>query len=351
MGRRERRDQPGAGDRDHGADDREASADRREQALDIREGVLDRWERELAERARALGVLDDDEEAAIDAARERRADARRDRWAAAEGRHEAAIERGIERARAEHGAPASEPVAAMEEVGAAAIAQLADLLARPGRLPDVLAGLLAMALDTVPEAAAVTVCLLVDGRLEPAAGTAGWATTLDAAQLRGGTGPLAGALASGSVVVTDRLAADPRWDLGRAAGGDGDRGAVCVPILAGGEAAGVLSVYAERDAALDRRSVLAAAMVAVQVSLAVVWGLERLAHLAQADAWERAVASRDQIGQAKGILMAEQGLTDDEAFDILRATSQHENTKVRDVARRIVEDRDLPDPPARPPAP
>ena len=42
------------------------------------------------------------------------------------------------------------------------------------------------------------------------------------------------------------------------------------------------------------------------------------------------------IEQAKGILMAQRGCSADEAFRILRATSQRNNTRVRDLAAEIV---------------
>ena len=42
-------------------------------------------------------------------------------------------------------------------------------------------------------------------------------------------------------------------------------------------------------------------------------------------------ASRDIIGQAKGILMALNKLTADEAFAVLVRTSQHSNRKLRDI--------------------
>lgn len=49
------------------------------------------------------------------------------------------------------------------------------------------------------------------------------------------------------------------------------------------------------------------------------------------------VESRDVIGQAKGILMARQGLTADEAFDLLRRTSQTLNLKLAQLAATLVE--------------
>jgi AmiR/NasT family two-component response regulator len=49
-----------------------------------------------------------------------------------------------------------------------------------------------------------------------------------------------------------------------------------------------------------------------------------------------AMESRASIEQAKGILMAAQRCSPDEAFALLVAASQRENLKLREIARRIV---------------
>jgi AmiR/NasT family two-component response regulator len=49
-----------------------------------------------------------------------------------------------------------------------------------------------------------------------------------------------------------------------------------------------------------------------------------------------ALASRDVIGQAKGIIMARSGCDEDHAFDVLRRASQRESKKLRDVAQAVV---------------
>jgi hypothetical protein len=48
------------------------------------------------------------------------------------------------------------------------------------------------------------------------------------------------------------------------------------------------------------------------------------------------LASLPVIEQAKGIIMAQCGWTEDQAFDALRRASQRENVKLRDVAARVV---------------
>jgi AmiR/NasT family two-component response regulator len=41
------------------------------------------------------------------------------------------------------------------------------------------------------------------------------------------------------------------------------------------------------------------------------------------------------IGQAKGILMEREGVTADEAYDMLRRSSQNLNVKLRDLAAKV----------------
>jgi AmiR/NasT family two-component response regulator len=55
------------------------------------------------------------------------------------------------------------------------------------------------------------------------------------------------------------------------------------------------------------------------------------------DNLQQALESRDIIGQAKGIIMERQRCTADEAFDILRWTSQNRHVKLRDLARQVTE--------------
>ncbi|HSE71117.1 MAG TPA: PAS and ANTAR domain-containing protein [Nocardioidaceae bacterium] len=55
-----------------------------------------------------------------------------------------------------------------------------------------------------------------------------------------------------------------------------------------------------------------------------------------AEAVQRSAESRAVIEQAKGVLMAVLGVDEDEAFELLRRSSQHQNVKVRDLARTMM---------------
>jgi AmiR/NasT family two-component response regulator len=52
--------------------------------------------------------------------------------------------------------------------------------------------------------------------------------------------------------------------------------------------------------------------------------------------------NRAVIEQAKGILMADEHIDDEQAFQRLVSLSQHSNVKVREIGRRLVEDRSRP---------
>jgi hypothetical protein len=111
----------------------------------------------------------------------------------------------------------------------------------------------------------------------------------------------------------------------------------------GGESTGALTVYGHPDVPFGEHSVRVAHLLAAHVSVALGWTLERLTHQAQVEAWERGLASRDIIGQAKGILMEQRSVDSDHAFYLLRTVSQRLNVKLRDVAEHVVRQRQLPD--------
>ena len=58
-------------------------------------------------------------------------------------------------------------------------------------------------------------------------------------------------------------------------------------------------------------------------------------HLGEMALRSRAIDSRDTIGQAKGVIMVTMGCTADEAFELLKVQSQHENRKLIEVAAEI----------------
>ncbi|MEU0169292.1 ANTAR domain-containing protein [Streptomyces iakyrus] len=97
-------------------------------------------------------------------------------------------------------------------------------------------------------------------------------------------------------------------------------------------------------------SAVAPAAPAVPASSAVA--LERAERLhvleEEVEQLRQAIASRPVIDQARGILMATHGCTSDEAWHILRETSQLSNTKLRDVAAAVTASAEADGPPPSP---
>lgn len=329
--------------RDAEADAREAEADRREFQIDARELVLDRWEREIAERAAALGLWDEMEDRRREQRRlERLADGytRRDQ---AEIRRGAAIERDIGRSRRPaDDSPTSPPVPGRGLHLPASYGQLAAAMCGDAPLTSVLRLVLVAAVDSVDDCAAASVALATqEGRIEVAATTARWAAELDERQAVLACGPLLEAIA-GERALTADLAYDERWPaLARVHEARG-RAVMAFGLRVANQEAGAMTVYSERSGRFSDRAAATAEFLAGQATVALARSFERVTYEAQAQAWQSALASRDAIGQAKGMLMEQRSISADEAFDVLRETSQRLNQKVRDIAVHLVEHRQLP---------
>jgi hypothetical protein len=332
--------------RDDDADARDEIADERERGDDVRERVLDRWERELTARAVSLDVLDGLVVERQHAERAARAEAHGRRRAAAEKRRDAAIDRAADRAavtRREAPSLGDDHHATISALTGIGLLVVGD--ATPAAIMN---AVVTTAVELAPSAGAATASLGIEQHLEAAAATSGTARQLDQAQLDAGRGPVVDAFDAGAVIVTADLADDDRWNLGLAVGEAGRCGAISAAVVLGDSAVGVLTLYANPGHDVDPASVTIAALLAGQASLAIQWSLDRRAAAAHNDALERALDSRDQIAQAKGILMEQRGLSADDAYTLLRTTSQSSNRKVLDVAAHVIAHRELPAlPPAR----
>jgi AmiR/NasT family two-component response regulator len=95
------------------------------------------------------------------------------------------------------------------------------------------------------------------------------------------------------------------------------------------ETMGALNLYAMATDAFDDADVAIASVFAAHAAVAMR-SSRREANL------ERKSETRDLIGQAKGILMSQSHIAEDEAFDLLRRASQRMNIKVTEVARGVV---------------
>jgi transcriptional regulator with GAF, ATPase, and Fis domain len=145
------------------------------------------------------------------------------------------------------------------------------------------------------------------------------------------------AFRTGSMVAAEDLTSDDRWpgyrDRVLAVGA---RAVLGLPMHAFGQTIGVMNVYRPNAGpwVTDEVQTLRA-LTAIAAAFIVHHADEQEARSVRTNL-EAAIDSRDLIGQAKGLIMAREGVGSDEAFDRLRERSQRANRKLRDVAAELV---------------
>jgi GAF domain-containing protein len=182
--------------------------------------------------------------------------------------------------------------------------------------------------------AALTV--LSRGELIPRASTGEPPLLLDRLQQKLGDGPCIHTAKHQSVFGIEDTGADDRWpEFCAEAARLEVRSMLCVPLWIDERGLGALSLYADQAAAFGDAHERLAVLLATFAALA-------LAEAQRAEQMHDALANRDVIGQAKGILMERHGVTAEAAFGVLSRVSQAENMKLAEIARRFAETGQLP---------
>ncbi|MCF6507231.1 GAF and ANTAR domain-containing protein [Blastococcus sp. MG754426] len=186
---------------------------------------------------------------------------------------------------------------------------------------------------TVPGAEEATVSL-VQGRrrVVSAAATGERARRFDELQQEVGQGPCLDAMYEQVTVRVDDLATDPRWpELARRAPAElGMASMLCFQLFVRESDLGALNLMARRPGAFTDESERVGLLFASHAAIALADARD-LNHVTTA------LANRDVIGQAKGILMERYKVTPDMAFALLARVSQETNRKLAEVAEQLAE--------------
>jgi len=159
---------------------------------------------------------------------------------------------------------------------------------------------------------------------------------LESAQVMLDEGPTRDASRQGLpvVVVGDEMIT--RWpEFGPRARALGLTSVAAVPLCWSGRALGALSIYSLDEEPVPGGVVELATAYAAQAAAT-------LSYAKKAENLEFAMITRQQIGQAVGVLMERCGLSAEAAFSYLRRVSQTGNVKLRDVARDLLTTGELP---------
>jgi GAF domain-containing protein len=205
-----------------------------------------------------------------------------------------------------------------------------------------------IAVRHVAEGAICGMTIRPEGRPVTATASDPVAAGVDEVQYRLDDGPCPQAMRDGQVVAIDDTGWSQRWpEFEAQASAAGIRSCLAipmqaVPIQAGPAdddqpaAIGVLSLYARDAAAFGDEQAQRAEQFAENATVALALA-ERLMTYADLNEQLRAsLVSRPVIDQAIGIIIGRERCSQSEAFGILRKVSQNSNTKLRDLAERIV---------------
>ncbi|PYE17436.1 GAF domain-containing protein [Williamsia limnetica] len=197
---------------------------------------------------------------------------------------------------------------------------------------DVLQELLESAVLHIPGCAYASITTMV-GRNEAATAvtTHAYAEMLDLLQVTHGEGPFLEAASETEFVHIPDLRSEVRWPRFAAAACDRTpvRSVAIFQLYIARGGLGTLNLYADEPHAFDDEARDLGYVYASHA--AVVWGTAR-----RGDQFRSALASRDIIGQAKGMLMERFGIDAVQAFDLLRRLSQDTNVRLADIAAELV---------------
>lgn len=201
----------------------------------------------------------------------------------------------------------------------------------PDRLLRVLTDL---ATQILPGVTAAGVSLVVNRRrrtLESVAATGKVARTIDTLQDESQEGPCLDSLWNQSTVQVDDYRKETRWPRFVAALVEQTpvRSSLSIQLYTNENELGTLNLYSEQPGTFTHEVEDVAVALAAQAAVA-------LAAARNSDELRSAVASRDMIGQAKGIIMESQKVTPAEAFILLTKLSQSTNMPLYEVARQLV---------------
>jgi hypothetical protein len=170
------------------------------------------------------------------------------------------------------------------------------------------------------------------GAITTVAPTHAFVITLDDVQRTHGEGPCRTAGIEHQIIRIDDLSKEQRWPRYRddAIRFTSVRSILSLQMFTDPKSTGALNFYAERTYVFDDESVELGLIFATHTAL--VWNLAR-----SSEQFRSALASRDVIGQAKGMIMERFNVNAVEAFELLRKLSQTSNTPVAEVARRLVD--------------
>src|SRR3954447_4049497 len=225
---------------------------------------------------------------------------------------------------------------------AESLSTLSRFFVGDGTLEETLQRVTDLTVDAVDGADMAGITMIVEGRQRTAVFTDDLAPELDQTQYDTGEVPCLAAFQTGEIHAIDDTFEEGRWpEFRRTAAEHGIHSILSLPMVVNKTGLGAMNLYSRRERAFPAADHEVGALFASQAAIVLAnsqayWDAREMSVRLGA-----AMEHRSVIEQAKGMLMATQRCGEDEAFQLLITASQRENVKLRDIARRIVDDATL----------
>jgi GAF domain-containing protein len=211
------------------------------------------------------------------------------------------------------------------------MAELAQVISLR-RVDDVLVDVTAAAKELIPGVDIAGVLLVGKGGThQTLAPTSDVMFKLDELQMTTGEGPCLQAALDEIVIRTDDFRDEPRFpnyapkvvELGLLS-------ALSLKLYTADRTAGALNLFGYEPRPWNSEAETIGMVLAAHAASAILASRE-------SEQLQSALSTRDRIGQAKGIIMERFKIDDVRAFEMLRKLSQDTNTKLVDVAHRVID--------------
>ena len=211
------------------------------------------------------------------------------------------------------------------------MAELAQVISLR-RVDDVLVDVTAAAQELIPGVDIAGVLLVGKGGThQTLAPTSDVMFKLDELQMTTGEGPCLQAALDEIVIRTDDFRDEPRFpnyapkvvELGLLS-------ALSLKLYTADRTAGALNLFGYEPRPWNSEAETIGMVLAAHAASAILASRE-------SEQLQSALSTRDRIGQAKGIIMERFKIDDVRAFEMLRKLSQDTNTKLVDVAHRVID--------------
>jgi GAF domain-containing protein len=192
-----------------------------------------------------------------------------------------------------------------------------------------------LAVDTIDACEHCGISVVEDGTIGSPAASDAIPAIVDKLQSETGEGPCVDAIQDHEVFQTGRLSEEARWPnfAHRASQESGVESILSFRLFIDKDTLGSLNLYSSRPDAFDEHDVAFGAVFAAHA--AVAWSTAKVI-----DNLRLGLTTRELIGEAVGILMARQDISETEAFDVLKRASQRLNVKLRLIAEGVVHPKD-----------